>query len=112
MFSVVCTNNAAASAAVATLKPDIISLEPPELIGTGIPVSRAKPEVVTETVKLVKHINPDAVLLCGAGITKGEDVTAALKLGTMGILVASGVVKARDPKRVLMEFADAINEAL
>jgi len=112
MVSVVCTNNAAVSAAVAALKPDIVSLEPPELIGTGIPVSKAKPEVVTETVALVKHVNPDVVMLCGAGITKGEDVTAAFKLGTMGVLVASGVVKVKDPRKVLMEFAEAINESV
>ncbi len=112
LVSVVCTNNAAVSTAVATLKPDIISLEPPELIGTGIPVSRAKPEVVTETVERVKLINPDAVLLCGAGITKGEDVAAALKLGTMGVLVASGIVKAKDPRKVLMEFSEAITKTL
>ena len=112
LFSVVCTNNVAVSAAVAALKPDIVSLEPPELIGTGISVCKAKPEVVTETVALVKHVNPDVVMLCGAGITKGEDVTAALKLGTMGVLVASGVVKAKDPRKVLMEFAEAINESV
>ena len=112
LFSVVCTNNAAVSAAVAALKPDIVSLEPPELIGTGISVCKAKPEVVTETVDRVKRINPDAVLLCGAGITKGEDVAAALNLGTMGVLVASGIVKAKDPRKVLMEFSEAITETL
>jgi triosephosphate isomerase len=112
LVSVVCTNNAAVSAAVAALKPDVISLEPPELIGTGIPCSKAQPEVVSRTVELVKRINPDAVLLCGAGITKGEDVTAALKLGTKGVLVASGIVKAKDPRKVLMEFSEAITETL
>ncbi len=111
MISVVCTNNAAVSQSAAALKPDIISLEPPELIGTGIPVSKSKPEVVNETVRLVRHVNPDVVTLCGAGITKGEDVSAALKLGTKGVLVASGIVKAKDPRKVMMEFAEAINES-
>jgi len=111
MLSVVCTNNAPVSEAAAALKPDIVSLEPPELIGTGIPVSKSKPEVVTQTVALVKHVNPCVVTLCGAGITKGEDVAAALKLGTKGVLVASGIVKAKDPRKVLMEFAVAINES-
>ena len=110
MVSVVCTNNAAVSEAAAALKPNIVSLEPPELIGTGIPVSKSKPEVVKDTVALVRHVNPDVVTLCGAGITKGEDVTAALNLGTMGVLVASGIVKAKDPRKVLMEFADAITK--
>ena len=110
MVSVVCTNNAAVSEAAAALKPDIVSLEPPELIGTGIPVSKSKPEVVKDTVSLVRHVNPEVLTLCGAGITKGEDVTAALNLGTMGVLVASGIVKAKDPRKVLMEFADAITK--
>jgi len=112
MVSVVCTSNAAVSEAAAALKPDIISLEPPELIGTGIPVSKSKPDAVTEMVALVKHVNPDVVTLCGAGITKGDDVVAALKLGTMGVLVASGIVKAKDPRKVLMDFSEAITETL
>jgi len=107
LVSVVCANNPNISAAVAALKPDVIAIEPPELIGTGIPVSKAKPEVITTTVKLVREINPTLPVLCGAGITRGEDVTAALKLGTQGILVASGVVKAKNPYNVLFEFAQA-----
>lgn len=105
LTSVVCTNNAAVSVAVAALKPEILAVEPPELIGTGIPVSKAKPEVVTDTVERVKKVNPNVIVLCGAGITKGEDVAAALRLGTKGVLLASGVVKAKDPSKTLMELA-------
>jgi triosephosphate isomerase len=110
MVSVVCTSNAAVSEAAAALKPDVISLEPPDLIGTGISVSKTKPDAVTEMVALVKHVNPCVVTLCGAGITEGDDVTAALNLGTMGVLVASGIVKAKDPREVLMAFSKAITE--
>ena len=112
LVSVVCTNNAEVSAAAAALKPDMIAVEPPELIGTGIPVSKAKPEVVSGTVELVRNINPDVVALCGAGITTGEDVAAALKLGTKGVLVASGIVKAKDPRKVLLDFSEAIVESV
>jgi len=108
LVSVVCANNPSVSAAVAALKPNMTAVEPPELIGTGIPVSQAKPEVVTSTVELIKRINPNVVVLCGAGITTGKDVAAALRLGTEGVLVASGVVKAKDPYRVLLEFAENI----
>jgi triosephosphate isomerase len=107
MVSVVCSNNAVVSAAAASLKPDMIAVEPPELIGTGIPVSKAKPEIVSSTVDLAKKVNRDVVVLCGAGITKGEDVSAALRLGTKGVLVASGIVKAKDPYKILLEFAEA-----
>jgi len=110
LLSVVCSNNALVSAAAATLKPDMIAVEPPELIGTGIPVSKAKPEVVSGTVKLVRRLNRDVVILCGAGITRGDDVAAALRLGTEGVLVASGIVKAKDPYTILLEFAEAMRK--
>ena len=111
LVQVVCTNNASVSTSAAALKPNFIAIEPPELIGTGIPVSKAKPEIVAETVELVKQVNPEITILCGAGITKGDDVAAALKLGTKGVLVASGIVKAKNPHKVLLEFAQAATNA-
>ena len=111
LVQVVCTNNASVSTSAAALKPNFIAIEPPELIGTGIPVSKAKPEIVAETVELVKQVNPEITILCGAGITKGDDVAAALKLGTKGVLVASGIVKAKNPHKVLSEFAQAATKA-
>ena len=107
LISCVCANNPRVSAAVAALKPDIVSIEPPELIGTGIAVSKAKPEIVTDTVNMVHHICPDITILCGAGISQIEDVSVALKLGSRGVLVASGIVKAKDPYNILHAFADA-----
>lgn len=108
LMSIVCANNPTISAAVASLKPDMVAIEPPELIGTGIPVSKAQPEVVTGTVGLVREINEKVIILCGAGISHGEDVSAALKLGTQGVLVASGIVKAKDPYAIMREFAEAM----
>ncbi|MEM3578819.1 MAG: triose-phosphate isomerase [Candidatus Bathyarchaeia archaeon] len=106
LVSVVCANNQSISAAVAALKPDMVAVEPPELIGTGISVSKAKPEIVTATIRLVREVNPTVTILCGAGVSNGEDVAAALRLGAQGVLVASAVVKAKDPYRVLREFAE------
>ncbi len=107
LVSCVCANNPSVSAAIAAMGPDITSIEPPELIGTGISVSKAKPEIVTDTVKLVHKIDSKMTILCGAGISQAEDVSIALKLGTRGVLVASGIVKAKDPYSVLRAFADA-----
>jgi triosephosphate isomerase len=107
LVSCVCANNPSVSAAVAAMRPDITSVEPPELIGSGISVSKAKPEIVTDTVKLVQKIDSKMVILCGAGISTADDVSIALKLGTRGVLVASGIVKAKDPYSVLRAFGDA-----
>ncbi|MCL2691712.1 MAG: triose-phosphate isomerase [Candidatus Bathyarchaeota archaeon] len=110
LISCVCANNPATSAAIAALNPDITSIEPPELIGTGIPVSKAQPEIITNTINLVHQINKKMPILCGAGISQAEDVTNALKLGTQGILVASGIVKAKNPYNTLYTFANATQQ--
>lgn len=108
ILSCVCTNNINTSRAVATLNPDYLAVEPPELIGTGIPVSKAKPEVVEDTVKDVKAINKNIKVLCGAGISNGEDMAAALELGAEGVLLASGIIKAENPKDALIELVSKI----
>jgi triosephosphate isomerase len=104
----VCSNNASVSAAAAALNPTMVAVEPPELIGSGKSVSKTKPEVVTSTVKLIRNLNDEVIILCGAGITTGEDARAAVKLGTDGVLLASAFTKATDPAKVLRELAIAI----
>ncbi len=110
LISCVCTSNPPISAAVAYLHPDIISIEPPELIGSGVAVSKAKPGEVSRTIRLVREVNSEALLLCGAGISSGEDVAVALKLKTQGVLAASALVKAKDPYSILREFAEATKQ--
>ena len=108
LTSILCTNNVKTSAAVASFNPDYIAIEPPELIGTGIPVSQANPEIVENTVKEIHKINKDINVLCGAGISTGEDMKAALELGTQGVLLASGIIKADDQKQALLDLVSLI----
>ncbi|MCK4243987.1 triose-phosphate isomerase [Candidatus Bathyarchaeota archaeon] len=107
LITVVCADTAETSKKLAEFNPDFLAIEPPELIGTGIPVSKAKPEVVTDSLEAVKKINPKITVLCGAGITVGEDYAATLKLGTEGVIIASGVVKAKDQRAALIDLAKA-----
>ncbi len=104
LTSVVCTNNIATTAAAAALNPDYVAVEPPELIGSGIPVSKAEPETVENSVRAAKDVNSKVKVLCGAGISTHEDYVTALDLGAEGVLLASGVVKAKDPKKALEEL--------
>ncbi|ABR55903.1 Triose-phosphate isomerase [Methanococcus aeolicus Nankai-3] len=102
--SVVCTNNIVVSKAVAVMNPTMLAIEPPELIGSGIPVSKANPEIVENTVNEVRKLNKTVTILCGAGISKGEDVSAAMELGADGVLLASGVVKAKNVEESIREL--------
>lgn len=106
--SCVCTNNIATSKAIATFSPDAVAVEPPELIGTGIPVSQAQPEVVEDSVKGVKSINKKIKVLCGAGISTGDDMKAAMDLGADGVLLASGIVKAKNPNEALLDLVSKL----
>ena len=108
IISCVCSNNVATSEAIATLAPNYVAVEPPELIGTGIPVSKAEPEIVTGTVEKVKNINKNVKVLCGAGISTGEDMKAAIDLGAEGVLLASGIIKAKSPKQALLDLVSKI----
>jgi len=105
--TVVCANDADTAEAVAAFDPDMIAIEPPELIGGDISVSTAKPEIITETIEKVRRV-ADIPVLCGAGIKTGEDVRIALELGAQGILIASGVIKSKNPEKALRELADAL----
>jgi triosephosphate isomerase len=105
----ICANTPSIGAAVSAFSPTMVAVEPPELIGSGVSVSRAKPEVVKDSVLSIKKIDPRVHVLCGAGVTSGDDVAVAIRLGSEGILVASGVVKAKDPSAILNDFAKSIH---
>jgi triosephosphate isomerase len=104
----ICTKTSEESAELARLRPEFIAIEPPDLIGGDISVTSADPEIVTRSVKSVKTVASEVKVLCGAGVKNGDDVKAAIELGTEGVLLASGVVKAKDPARALRELISKI----
>ena len=104
LSTVLCTADLESSEKGSHLNPDMIAVEPPELIGGDISVSTAKPEIISDTVEIVKEINSEISVLCGAGVKNQEDVSKAITLGSEGILLASGVVKSSEPRKVLMDL--------
>jgi triosephosphate isomerase len=104
LTTVVCAPYTVMVGNLAAMKPDFIAIEPPELIGTGVSVSQAKPYVISRSVELAKKANPKNMVLCGAGISSGEDVSKALELGTVGVLVASSIVKSPKPEKAIKEL--------
>ena len=56
----------------------------------------------------VKAINKNIKVLCGAGITTGDDMKAAMDLGADGVLLASGIVKAESPKDALLDLVSKL----
>jgi len=103
--TVVCANTPDFAKAAAKFSPDYIAVEPPELIGGTISVSTAKPEVITNSLKVVGKIP----LLVGAGVKTREDVRKGIQLGASGVFVASAVMKALNPEKIVKELAEGLN---
>lgn len=108
MISVVCVKDVAEVKKYSKLNPDYIAIEPPELIGSGKAVSNEKPEIIIKASDAIKSAKNKTKLLCGAGIVSGQDVTKALELGSKGILVASGIIKAKNWTKIIEEFSKAM----
>ena len=108
MVSIVCVGTPRELAKyVRLMEPTYFAIEPPELIGSGRAVSKQKPHVISAAADILESTGTRSGLLCGAGIVTGEDVTAAVSLRAVGILVASGVIKAPDIRKKVYELAGA-----
>jgi len=103
--TIVCVKNVSEAKKYAKINPTFIAIEPPELIGTGRAISTEKPQLITNSINAVQSAKNSTKLLCGAGIVSAEDVSRAVELGSKGILVASGVIKAKNWENILCDFS-------
>ena len=103
--TIVCVKNVNEVKKYAKINPTFIAIEPPELIGTGRAISTEKPQLITNSINALQSAKNSTKLLCGAGIVSAEDVHRAMELGSKGILVASGVIKAKNWENILSDFS-------
>ena len=108
MISIVCVKDVAEVKKYLKINPDFIAIEPPELIGSGKAISTEKPDLIQKAARIVNDSKNKTKLLCGAGIVSGEDVAKSIELGSKGILVASGIIKAKNWNKIISEFAKAL----
>jgi triosephosphate isomerase len=104
LATVVCADTVRTAMRISRYGPDMIAVEPPELIGGSVSVTDADPKIVENTVSSVKNINKNIAVLCGAGVKTGKDVKKALELGADGVLLASGIIRSKDPRASLLDL--------
>ncbi len=102
MTSIVCAREPWEVMEISVFQPDFIAIEPPELIGTGRAVSKENPAIITKSIEAA---GSRSKVICGAGITSKDDVAKAIELGSHGILVASGIIKASSWPNKIAELA-------
>lgn len=108
IITIVCADSTAEAKAVASMEPDIIVAEPTELIGTG---QVADDSYAVETVKELKEVNPNVLVVIGAGISTAEDCYHVIKLGADGTGATSGILNDPAPAERIREMAEAIIQA-
>ena len=99
--TIVCADTIEDVKKIAKMGPNLIVAEPTELIGTG---KTSDSNYVIDTIKKVHDINPDIMVLQGAGISNGTDVYNTIKLGAQATGSTSGIIKADDPYAMVEEM--------
>ena len=107
LFTIACADTPYTGSALAKLDPDLVAVEPPELIGGDVSVCSANPQLVKDAVKMIG----EGKVLVGAGVKTGQDVRAALIAGAGGVLVASGITRSPDPEKALHDLVNGLKEA-
>ncbi|AIC15683.1 triose-phosphate isomerase [Nitrososphaera viennensis] len=107
MTSIVCARTPDEVTRISEMEPDFIAIEPPELIGSGRAVSKENPAIITDSIKAA---GGKSKVICGAGITDRDDVAKAVELGSYGILVASGIIKAKSWPDKIAELAQGMKK--
>jgi triosephosphate isomerase (TIM) len=110
--TLVCAETPQECKKFARSRPSFIAIEPPELIGSGKSVSKAKPKIISESLDAVHSVATTIPLLCGAGVSNAKEVEKALALGASGVLLASAFVKAKEPVKFLEELAKPFEKFL
>lgn len=93
---------------ICSLSPTFAAYEPPELVGSKTTsVAQSKPDIIGKAVEITKL--KELPLIVGAGIKSQEDVRVSLRLGAVGVAVASDIVTAPDPKKELMDLVQGFS---
>ena len=108
LAAIVCADTIAEARAIACLNPDIIVAEPSELIGTG---QTKNMDYVKASIEAVHSINPEILVLQGAGISSGEDVYQLIYHGAQATGASSSIVKAKDKEGIIDEMIGAVQRA-
>lgn len=101
LASIVCADTVEEITEIAKMGPNLIVAEPTELIGTGVASDMG---YVRATIEAVAAINPDIMVLQGAGISGPDDVANVIRAGALATGCTSGVMKAADPEAAAEEM--------
>lgn len=110
LMTMVCADDMVNAVQIAEMKPTIIVVESPDLIGQG---KRNENEVaiIKEINDAIKSVSEKTLVLHGAGISTPDDVYEVIAAGAQGSGSTSGVMLAKDRFQMLEEMIRAVHKA-
>lgn len=87
-------------------KPDYILYEPPELIASP---DKSVASEQADSIKNAVALAAPVPLIVGAGVKSTEDVRISLKMGAVGVALASAFVLSDNPKDLLIKLLDGFD---
>ncbi len=104
LCTLVCADTPAEAAAIAQLQPNMVLAEPPDFIGTERTLATENRAFISESIRLVKKVNPEIIVFNSAGIRTAEDVASVIRAGAEATGTTSGILRAEDPFRRMEEM--------
>jgi triosephosphate isomerase (TIM) len=111
LATLVCADSPEEAAAVATLGPDIVLAEPPELIATSRSAANEMQWFVERAAEMVRAVDPAILVMCGAGVQTPDDVARMIALGVDGTGSSSAILRASDPVAQMEVMLAALRHA-
>lgn len=105
ILTIVCADSIEQAKSLAHLPIDIILCEQNSLIGTG---KTSDDDYILQSIKEIRSINENVLVMEGAGISSGADVARYIKLGADGTGISSLVTKMDDQEAVLRELFEGL----
>lgn len=108
LMTIVCADTIAEAKAVASTGPDMMVVEPVDLIGTG---QACDLTYVKASIDAVRSVDPEIGVLVGGGVAGGKDVYDIIMAGADATGSSSGIAKAKDPGAMVQEMLEAARQA-
>lgn len=89
--------------AIAYMGAKMVTVEEPQYIGSH---SILDSTYMKKVIQAVHNVNTNTLVLQGAGIKSGKDVSDVIESGVIGTGASSGMFKAKNPKAMVVEMIE------
>lgn len=108
LMSLVCASTLANAIELAYLRPNMILIEPPELIGT---MNGARRPNVGKINEAIRRVDSRILVMHSGGISSPKDVFALIAEGADGTGSTSAILESGSPEQTAVEMIRSVREA-